>query len=165
VLEGLYDEKSIADLCRKEGSNQNIYYRWPKEYLAAGKKRLADDMPGEATSEEVKSLLTESNQLKEMPAELMMENRLLKKACSAMERTLHEVCGRREAQDHTPGRAILATRATYPGATEYSQVANGATIRTNRRVMLSPNITDNLFVQWNALYSLSIPCNHLGRLD
>jgi transposase len=80
VLEGLRGEASIAELCRKEGLNQNLYYRWSKEFLEAGKKRLAGDTVREATSEEVKSLRTESSQLKEMLAELMMENRLLKKS-------------------------------------------------------------------------------------
>jgi transposase len=80
VLEGLRGEDSIAELCRKEGINQNLYYRWSKEFLEAGKKRLAGDTAREATSDEVKSLRAESGQLKEMLAELMMENRLLKKS-------------------------------------------------------------------------------------
>jgi len=80
VLEGLRGEAGIAELCRKEGINQNLYYRWSKEFLEAGKKRLAGDTAREATTDEVKSLRTESSQLKEMLAELMMENRLLKKS-------------------------------------------------------------------------------------
>jgi len=80
VLEGLRGEDSIAELCRKEGINQNLYYRWSKEFLEAGKKRLAGDTAREATSDEVKTLRSESRQLKEMLAELMMENRLLKKS-------------------------------------------------------------------------------------
>ena len=80
VLEGLRGEESIAELCRKEGINQNLYYRWSKEFLEAGKKRLAGDTAREASSDEVKSLKAESRQLKEMLAELMMENRLLKKS-------------------------------------------------------------------------------------
>ena len=79
VLNGLRGEESIAEMCRKEGINQNLYYRWSKEFIDAGKKRLARDTAGEATSNEVKALKTESSQLKEMLAELMMENRLLKK--------------------------------------------------------------------------------------
>src|SRR6266478_5077629 len=54
VLEGLRGEDSIAELCRKEGINQNLYYRWSKEFLEAGKKRLAGDTAREATSDEVK---------------------------------------------------------------------------------------------------------------
>ena len=80
VLEGLRGEDSIAELCRKEGINQNLYYRWSKEFLEAGKKRLAGDTAREASSDEVKSLRTEASQLKEMLAEVMMENRLLKKS-------------------------------------------------------------------------------------
>jgi len=80
VLEGLRGEESIAALCRKEGINQNLYYRWSKEFLEAGKKRLAGDTVREASSEEVKGLRGESLALKETLAELMLENRLLKKS-------------------------------------------------------------------------------------
>ena len=80
VLEGLRGEESIAELCRKEGINQNLYYRWSKEFLEAGKKRLAGDTVREASSDEVKSLRSEASQLKELLAEVMIENRLLKKS-------------------------------------------------------------------------------------
>ena len=80
VLEGLRGEDSIAELCRKEGINQNLYYRWSKEFLEAGKKRLAGDTAREASSEEVKALRAESRDLKEALAEQMLENRLLKKS-------------------------------------------------------------------------------------
>ncbi len=63
VLEGLRGEVSIAELCRKEGINQNLYYRWSKEFLEAGKKRLAGDTAREATSDEVKELKAEARQL------------------------------------------------------------------------------------------------------
>jgi transposase len=65
VLEGLRGEDSIAELCRKEGINQNLYYRWSKEFLEAGKKRLAGDAAREGTSDEVKELKAEARQLKE----------------------------------------------------------------------------------------------------
>lgn len=80
VLEGLRGEDSIAELCRREGINTNVYYRWSKEFLEAGKKRLAGDTVREATSDEVKTLRAEASTLKEMLAELLMENRLLKKS-------------------------------------------------------------------------------------
>jgi transposase len=80
VLEGLRGEDSIAELCRKEGINQNLYYRWSKEFLEAGKKRLAGDVVREATTDEVKNLRQETLGLKEVVAELLMENRLLKKS-------------------------------------------------------------------------------------
>ncbi len=80
VLEGLRGEDSIATLCRREGINQNLYYRWSKEFLEAGKKRLAGDTAREATSDEVKDLRREALTLKEVVAELMLENRLLKKS-------------------------------------------------------------------------------------
>ena len=80
VLQGLRGEDSIAELCRKEGINQNLYYRWSKEFLEAGKRRLAGDTAREATSEEVKGLRQEALGLKEAVAELLMENRVLKKS-------------------------------------------------------------------------------------
>lgn len=80
VLEGLRGEDSIAELCRREGINTNIYYRWSKEFLEAGKKRLAGDTAREATSDEVRNLRGETQLLKETVAELLMENRLLKKS-------------------------------------------------------------------------------------
>ena len=80
VLEGLRGEESIAELCRREGINSNVYYRWSKEFLEAGKKRLSGDVVREATSDEVKELRAESAALKEALAEQVMENRLLKKS-------------------------------------------------------------------------------------
>src|ERR1700724_3056948 len=80
VLDGLRGEDSIAELCRREGIAQNLYYRWSKEFLEAGKKRLAGDMARAATSDEVKDLRREAGALKEVVAELMLENRLLKKS-------------------------------------------------------------------------------------
>jgi transposase len=83
VLEGLRGETSIAELCRKEGISQSMYYGWSKEFLEAGKRRLAGDTAREATSEEVKSLRAEARQLKEALAEATLENRLLKKSVIA----------------------------------------------------------------------------------
>ena len=83
VLEGLRGEETVAELCRKEGIAQNLYYRWSKEFLEAGKKRLAGDTAREASSEEVKELRSEARQLKEALAEVTIENRLLKKSVIA----------------------------------------------------------------------------------
>ena len=80
VLSGLRGEDSIAELCRREGIVQNLYYRWSKEFLEAGKKRLAGDTARAATSDEVKELRREASALKEVVAELTLENRLLKKS-------------------------------------------------------------------------------------
>jgi transposase len=77
VLEGLRGEASIAELCRHEGIVQNLYYRWSKEFLEAGKKRLAGDPARAATTDEVKELRREAGALKEVVAELTLENRLL----------------------------------------------------------------------------------------
>ena len=83
VIEGLRGEDSIAELCRREGINANVYYRWSKEFMEAGKKRLAGDVVREASTEEVKELRAESAALKEALAEQLMENRLLKKSVIA----------------------------------------------------------------------------------
>jgi transposase len=83
VLQGLRGEESIAEICRKEGLHQNLYYRWSREFLEAGKKRLSGDTMREAGSDEVKELRSESGQLKEALAEAMLENRLLKKSVIA----------------------------------------------------------------------------------
>jgi len=83
VLEGLRGEVSIAELCRKEGIAQSMYYGWSKEFLEAGKRRLAGDTAREATSDEVKGLRAEARQLKEALAEATLENRLLKKSVIA----------------------------------------------------------------------------------
>ena len=83
VLEGLRGEDSIAELCRREGIVQNLYYRWSKDFLEAGKKRLAGDTARAATSDEVKDLRRETSALKEVVAELTLENRLLKKSVTA----------------------------------------------------------------------------------
>ena len=80
VLEGLRGEDSIAELCRREGIATSLYYSWSKEFLEAGKKRLAGDVARQATSPEVKNLRQESAALKEAAADLTLENRLLKKS-------------------------------------------------------------------------------------
>jgi transposase len=72
VLEGLRGEDSIAELCRREGIVQNLYYRWSKDFLEAGKKRLAGDTARAATSDEVKDLRREAGALKEVVAELTL---------------------------------------------------------------------------------------------
>ena len=83
VLEGLRGEDSIAELCRREGIAQNLYYRWSKDFLEAGEKRLAGDTARAATSDEVKDLRREATALKEVVADLTLENRLLKKSVTA----------------------------------------------------------------------------------
>ena len=80
VLEGLRGEVSVSELCRREGIASNLYYRWSKEFLEAGKKRLAGDTVREATSLEVKELRGENRELKEVVAELTLSNRVLKKS-------------------------------------------------------------------------------------
>ena len=85
VLEGLRGEVSIADLCRREGIHPNHYYRWSKDFLEAGKKRLNGDTQREANTEEVGDLRQENSQLKEVVAELFLNNRVLKKSLHGKE--------------------------------------------------------------------------------
>jgi transposase len=83
VLSGLRGEDSIAELCRREGIAESLYYSWSKEFLEAGKKRLAGDTSRQANSGEVKALRAEARDLKEALAEQMLESRLLKKSMIA----------------------------------------------------------------------------------
>lgn len=85
VLEGLRGEESIAALCRREGISPNIYYKWSKEFLEAGKKRLQGDTKRAATSGEVVDLRKENDQLKQLVAELSLKNRVLKKSLNGVE--------------------------------------------------------------------------------
>lgn len=80
VLEGLRGETTIAELCRQEGIAQSMYYKWSKEFLEAGKQRLAGDTARAATTDEVKNLRREARDLKEVVAEQTLELRLLKKS-------------------------------------------------------------------------------------
>jgi transposase len=80
VLDGLRGEHSIAELCRREGIAESLYYSWSKEFLEAGKRRLAGDTARSATTDEVKQLRRETQDLKEVVAEQALELRLLKKS-------------------------------------------------------------------------------------
>ena len=80
VLDGLRGESSIAELCRREAIAESLYYSWSKEFLEAGKKRLAGDTARAATSNEVKDLRREVRDMKVLVADLALENRLLKKS-------------------------------------------------------------------------------------
>ena len=85
VLEGLRGEDTIAELCRREGIAQSLYYKWSKEFLEAGKARLAGDTKRQATSDEVTDIRHENEQLKQVVAELLLTNRTLKKSASGWE--------------------------------------------------------------------------------
>src|SRR4029434_6867982 len=94
VLEGLRGEDSIAELCRKEGINQNLYYRWSKEFLEAGKKRLAGATASETTSDDISISHTPTP-------------RLLKQSVLGDGRTLYEVFRVREVRDHRTGGTVV----------------------------------------------------------
>ena len=80
VLEGLRGEEKVAELCRREGIHQNMYYKWSKEFLEAGKQRLVGDTKREADGQEVEAMCNENEQLKAVVAELTLKNRVLKKS-------------------------------------------------------------------------------------
>ena len=80
VLDGLRGDAGIAELCRREGIAESMYYSWSKEFLEAGKRRLAGDTARAATTDEVKGLRQEARVLKEVVAEQTLELRLLKKS-------------------------------------------------------------------------------------
>jgi len=80
VLGGLRGESTIAELCRREGIHPNMYYKWSKEFLEAGKQRLLGDTQRQADNQEVQSMCTENEQLKQLVAELSLKNRVLKKS-------------------------------------------------------------------------------------
>jgi len=103
VIAGLRGEDSVAELCRKEGINQNLYYRWSTEFLEAGKKRPAGDTAREATSDEVKGLR----------AEACWRTACSKKACWPMGSPIHEVRGGREVEDQLAGRAVVVAGAPW----------------------------------------------------
>ena len=84
VLAGLRGEESIAALCRREGIAESLYYKWSKEFLEAGKRRLSGDTERQATSPEVKDLRSEALALKECVGDLTLENRLLKKSMTGV---------------------------------------------------------------------------------
>ena len=87
VIEGLRGENTVAELCRREGINQNLYYKWSKEFLEAGKQQLAGDTKRQASSNEVKELRRDMEQLKQLVAELALKNRVLKKSLLGMDTT------------------------------------------------------------------------------
>src|SRR6476619_5611253 len=80
VFDGLRGEASVAELCRREGIAESMYYSWSKEFLEAGKRRLAGDTARAATTDEVKQIRREAQDLKEVVAEQALELRLLKKS-------------------------------------------------------------------------------------
>ena len=77
VLEGMRGEQSVAELCRRENISENIYYRWSKDFLEAGKSQLVGDTKREANSKQVKTLRQENEQLKQLVAELVLKNKVL----------------------------------------------------------------------------------------
>ena len=79
IIDGMRGEMTVAELCRKEGISQGIYYKWSKDFMDAGKRRLTGDTMREANTSEVKELKDENRSLKELVAELSLDNRDLKK--------------------------------------------------------------------------------------
>jgi transposase len=86
IVPAIRGETSIAEICRKHGIAQSMFYKWNKEFLEAGKKRLAGDVTREATSDEVSDLRKENQKLKEMVADLMLRYDIVKKAWTIWDR-------------------------------------------------------------------------------
>ena len=82
IIDGMRGEMTIAELCRREGISQGVYYKWSKDFMDAGKRRLTGDTMREANTTEVKGLKDENRSLKELVAELSLKNRDLKKNLS-----------------------------------------------------------------------------------
>ncbi len=85
IIEGLRGEDSVAAICRKYSVHENLYYKWSKEFIEAGKRRLNGDTVREAGSDEVNDLRKENVQLKDAVADLTIENRVLKKSLNGLE--------------------------------------------------------------------------------
>lgn len=92
VLEGLRGEESISAICRRAGINPNLYYRWSRDFLEAGKKRLQGDTTREANSNEVSALRNENIQLKVLVAELALKNHQFKKRLNGTDSGLGAIC-------------------------------------------------------------------------
>ncbi len=105
MLEGLRGEQSIAELCRREGINANLYYRWSKQFLEAGKQRLAGDTDPEATCDEEKQLRSEAAALKKAPAVTYMDEQ----ARHVSESTVYRLL---KARDLTTSPAYILMEAS-----------------------------------------------------
>lgn len=127
VLEGLRGEENISELCRREGIAASMYYGWSKEFLEAGKRRLAGDTARAATPGEVKDLRREATALKEVVADLTLENRLLKKnmngdgdrrvTSASIPLGASNTCGSSPwPSSRCPSRSRLSVRFTAPRA-------------------------------------------------
>ncbi|MCH8837451.1 MAG: transposase [Candidatus Marinimicrobia bacterium] len=105
VLEGLRGEMTIAELCRREGIVQNLYYKWSRDFLEAGKKRLSGDVEREANSTEVGALRSENRHLKQLYADLALENDMLKKSLPTRtgSNAVYAAYSGGEVRDHSDG--------------------------------------------------------------
>ena len=146
VLEGLRGEESIAALCRREGLAPNLYYRWSKEFLEAGKKRLLGDTTREATSTEVQDLRRENSQLKQVVAEAVLENHVLKKIWWAPVRgTIRATDRGREARDHPACGGLGSVGAPYAAGAARRPRSHGTRPRrdgaSSSRVARGPHVS------------------------
>jgi len=85
VVEALRGESSVAAICRKYAINETLFYRWNREFMEAGKKRLSGDTAREATSDEVAELRKENQQLKVIIADLLLRYDIVKKSLNMLE--------------------------------------------------------------------------------
>jgi transposase len=120
VLDGLRGEDSIAELCRRDGIAQSLYYTWSKEFMEAGKRRLAGDTVRAATTDEVRDLRREASALKECVADLTLENRLLTKIMLGVGKTRNAISRLRKDRDHPSGRAVTSANQANAGSAGHS---------------------------------------------
>jgi len=109
VMEAVRGEEPASAICRREGIHSNMYYRWLKSFMEAGKERLKGEEPRGATRSEVKQLKLENQRLKELVAELSVENMVLKKVCFDSAEQAHEIrtdFGKREDRDRATGEQV-----------------------------------------------------------
>ena len=118
VVSGLRGEESIAALCRHEGIAEGLYYSWSKEFLEAGKKRLAGDTARQATSTEVKTLRAEARNLKEA---LLIKagtprrmNRSISTSMTSVELSLR--CTRIARHSRLSSSRMFSVRNTFPSS-------------------------------------------------
>ena len=172
VLEGLRGEESIAALCRREGLAPNLYYRWSKEFLEAGKKRLLGDTTREATSTEVQDLRRENSQLKQVVAEAVLENRVLKKIWwSPVRGTIRATDRGREARDHPACGGLGSVGAPYAAGAGGSPVhvlrvvSSLLSRHLERQVVIGDPLFFGLFSADIGLHSLQKPVEERRQVE
>ena len=117
-MEGVRGEEPVSAICRREGIHSNMYYRWLKSFMEAGKQRLKGEETRGASRSEVKELKLDNQRLKELVADLSVENMVLKKVYFDSAQQAHEIptdLGKREGRDHATGEQVATERQRDAG--------------------------------------------------